>query len=136
MIDIKILRENPQHFIDGATAKNIDVAIPLLLEIDEQKRSLTRQREEHRAEQKRISKEIGPQIGKLKGQLKSASEEDTKALETKLAELEAKPSSLKAEIQSLDERIATLEPQWNDLLLHIPQHSVYFFKRIIDPKVL
>ncbi|MDE1037686.1 MAG: serine--tRNA ligase [Phycisphaerales bacterium] len=121
MIDIKILRENPQHFIDGATAKNIDVAIPLLLEIDEQKRSLTRQREEHRAEQKRISKEIGPQIGKLKGQLKSASEEDTKALEAKLAELEAKPSSLKAEIQSLDERIATLEPQWNDILLHIPQ---------------
>ena len=63
MIDIKLLRENPQRYIDSAEAKNIDVDITLLLELDEQKRSLTRQREEHRAEQKKISKEIGPQIG-------------------------------------------------------------------------
>ena len=65
MIDIKLLRETPQRFIDGAASKNIAVDITMLLDIDEQKRTMTRQREGLRAEQKRISKEIGPQIGKL-----------------------------------------------------------------------
>ena len=121
MIDIKLLRENPQRFIDGAVAKDIDVDIKLLLELDEQKRLITRQREELRAEQKKISKEIGPQIGKLKGELKSADEEERAKIETQLAELEAKPTALKSEIQTLDDSIAEIEPQWNDLLLHVPQ---------------
>lgn len=121
MIDIKLLRENPQRYRDGAASKNIDVDITLLLDLDEQKRSLTRQREEHRAEQKKISKEIGPQIGKLKGQLKSSDEEERANIETKLAELEAKPTALKTTIQSLDDSIAEIEPRWNDLLLHVPQ---------------
>ena len=121
MIDIKLLRENPQRYIDSAEAKNIDVDITLLLELDEQKRSLTRQREEHRAEQKKISKEIGPQIGTLKGQLKSADEEERAEIETTLAELESKPTELKSTIQALDNSIAEIDPRWNELLLHIPQ---------------
>jgi seryl-tRNA synthetase len=121
MIDIKLLRENPQRFIDGAAAKNINVDITTLLDLDEQKRLLTRQREEHRAEQKRISKEIGPLIGKLKGQLKSANAEEREEISEKLTDLESKPSSLKTEIQRLDNTLAEIEPQWNDLLLHIPQ---------------
>ena len=55
MIDIKQLRENPQRFIDGAAEKNISVDITTLLDLDEQKRLFTQQREEHRAEQKKIS---------------------------------------------------------------------------------
>jgi len=121
MIDIKLLRKHPQRFIDGAASKNIDVNITKLLELDEQKRLLTRQREEHRAEQKRISKDIGPQIGKLKGQLKSVDEEARADIETQLKELESKPISLKSEIQRLDETLATIEPEWIDLLLHVPQ---------------
>ncbi len=121
MIDIKLLRENPQRYRDGAASKNIDVDITLLLDLDEQKRTLTRQREEHRAEQKKISKEIGPQIGKLKGQLKSSDEEERANIETKLAKLEAKPTALKTTIQSLDDSIAEIEPRWNGLLLRVPQ---------------
>jgi seryl-tRNA synthetase len=121
MIDIKQLRENPQRFIDGANEKNITVDITTLLDLDEQRRLLTRQREEHRAEQKKISKEIGSQIGKLKGQLKSADEEQRAEIESQLAELEAKPLELKNEIQRLDDSISQIEPKWKSLLLHIPQ---------------
>ncbi len=121
MIDIKQLRENPQRFIDGATEKNISVDITTLLDLDEQKRLFTQQREEHRAEQKKISKEIGPQIGKLKGQLKSASEEQRPEIEAQLAKLESKPTALKNEIQRLDNSISKIEPEWNALLLQIPQ---------------
>jgi seryl-tRNA synthetase len=121
MIDIKQLRENPQRFIDGAAEKNISVDITTLLDLDEQRRLFTRQREEHRAEQKKISKEIGPQIGKLKGLLKSAGEEERAEFETTLAELEAKPVALKNEIQRLDDSVAQIESKWKALLLQIPQ---------------
>ncbi len=121
MIDIKQLRENPKRFIDGAAEKNISVDITALLDLDEQRRLFTRQREEHRAEQKKISKEIGPQIGKLKGQLKGADEVQRAKLETQLAELESKPSALKNEIQRLDNSISEIDPKWNALLLQIPQ---------------
>ncbi len=121
MIDIKQLRENPQRFIDGAAEKNISVDITALLDLDEQRRLFTRQREEHRAEQKKISKEIGPKIGKLQGQLKSANEEQRAEIESQLAELESKPSALKNEIQRLDNSIAEIEPLWRTLLLQIPQ---------------
>ena len=121
MIDLKLLRENPQRFIDGAKAKNITVDISTLLDLDEQRRLLQRQKEDHRAEQNRISKEIGPQIGKLKGQLKSASDNEKIEIESQLSELEAKPATLKAEIQRLDESIAAIEPDWSALLLQVPQ---------------
>ena len=121
MIDIKQLRENPQRFIDGASEKNISVDIATLLDLDEQRRLITKQREEHRAEQKKISKKIGPQIGKLKGQLQSSGEEERAEIETALAELEAKPLALKNEIQRLDDSISQIDPKWKSLLLQIPQ---------------
>ncbi len=121
MIDIKLLRENSKKYIDGAAAKGIPVDIQKLLELDEQRRSLTREREEIRADQKRISKEIGPQIGKLKSELKAADEESRAEIETQLAQLEEKPSSLKSDIKKLDDSIAAIDPEWNTLLLQVPQ---------------
>jgi len=121
MIDIKSLRKNPQRYIDGAKEKNISVDITTLLDLDEQKRLFTRQREEHRAEQKCLSKHIGPEIGKLKGQLKSANDEQKKVIETQLSKLEEKPLALKNEIQRLDDSISTINPKWKDLLLQVPQ---------------
>ena len=100
MIDLKLLRENPQRFIHGAKAKNISVDISMLLNLDEQRRLLQRQKEDLRAQQNRISKEIGPQIGNLKGQLKSASSDEKSQLEAQLLELESKPSALKIETVS------------------------------------
>ena len=121
MIDIKLLREDPKRYMDGAVAKQITVDISRLLEIDEQRRRLTREREDVRAEQKRLSKEVGPQIGKLKGELNAASEEGRAGIETQLAQLEDKPSTLKAEIKRLDDVIAKIEPEWKSLLLQVPQ---------------
>jgi len=121
MIDIKSLRENPARFIDGAKAKNINVDITDLLQLDEKKRILTKQREDLRAKQKKLSKEIGPQIGQLKGKLQSAKNEDKFIIEQELVKLESMPSSLKTEIQEIDLRLTNIEPTWKDLLLHVPQ---------------
>ena len=121
MIDIKALRENPQRFIDGAQAKNIAVDIPALIAIDEERRSLNKNREDLRAEQKRISKEIGPQIGQLKGKLKNASADEQESISQELQTLEAKPASLKKEIQAIDDAMGSIDEDWQTLLLQIPQ---------------
>lgn len=121
MIDIKQLRDNPQLFIDGAIAKNISVDIAALLDLDEQRRQLTREREDLRAEQKRLSTETGPQIGKIKNQLKNSDGKEKAELESQLSELEAKPIALKSEIKRLDDSVSAIEPQWKSLLLQVPQ---------------
>jgi seryl-tRNA synthetase len=72
MIDLKQLRENPEHFREGAVAKNASVDIEHVLELDSRTRRLRTEQEEARAEQKRLGKKSGPQIGRLKGTLKSA----------------------------------------------------------------
>ena len=121
MIDIKALRKNPSRFIDGAKAKNIDIDITHLLELDERRRALIKDREDLRSEQKKTSKDVGQEIGSLKKQLQSAGNNDTTDLKEKLALLEARPSKLKGEIQKLDDIIHQIEPEWHSLLLQIPQ---------------
>ncbi|MCH2132271.1 MAG: serine--tRNA ligase [Phycisphaerales bacterium] len=121
MIDLKQLRENPDPFIQGAAAKGVQVDIPRLLELDQQRRDLVQQQESLRAEQKKLGKETGPQIGKLKGQLKGADESSVATLEAQITELEARPAAIKQQIQGLDETLAAIEPEWKAIQLQVPQ---------------
>lgn len=121
MIDLKQLRENPDRFIQGAADKNVDVDIPRLLELDQQRRELLQRQETLRAEQKRIGKESGPMIGKLKSQLKDATQEESSLLESEIAKLESRPAELKLQIQQLDDQISEIDPEWNAIQLKIPQ---------------
>ena len=121
MIDLKLLRQDPDVFRRGALAKGIDVDVDRLVNLDEQRRALTAERETKRAEQKRLSKEIGPQIGTLQGQLKSAQGPQRDAIQKEIQALQEKPAELKTEIQSVDRTLAEIEPQWKELWLAVPQ---------------
>lgn len=121
MIDLKELRENPDRFRAGATAKNADVNIDRLLLLDKEKRHLQARHEAARAEQNKLGKEIGPQIGKLKGALKAAAEGDQESIKAEIVALEKKPLALKQETQMLDSEIAALEPELRALWLCVPQ---------------
>lgn len=121
MIDLKELRENPQRFIDGSQKKNVAVDIPLLLKLDEQKRSLQSEQETLRAAQNKLSKETGPKIGQLMGKLKGASEEDKPAIQSEIDEIKAAPAKMKDQIAALDSQISEIEPQLNVIHLSIPQ---------------
>ncbi len=120
MIDLKQLRESPSKFINGAAAKNIQVDIPRLLALDEQKRAFLTEMEKLRAEQKKIEKDIGPALGKIMGQLKSAAPEQRAALEKEAEGLKAKPAALKAGIAEFETKLAALEPELQGILLQIP----------------
>ena len=121
MIDLKQLRENPEHFREGAAAKNASVDIDHVLKLDALTRRLRTEQEESRAEQKRLGKESGPQIGRLKGTLKSADDSTRSGIEAEIAELERKPLELKNRIHRLEAEIAEIDPEFQTALLSIPQ---------------
>jgi len=103
MIDIKLIRQNPQLFKDGAKAKKFDVDIDELLAIDAALMDVKKKRQEIATEKNRLGKEI-PRLPPEQKQafLKTLSE--LKILE---AELEAKAKEL--------------QPQFDALMLQVPQ---------------
>jgi seryl-tRNA synthetase len=121
MIDVKHLRENPEHYREGARLKGVAVDIDRILELDEQRRRALAEQERLRAEQKKIEKELGPQMGKLSGALKKASDpQETARLSAELEALRATPARLKEQVSALEAAVAGLEPELGALLLAVP----------------
>jgi seryl-tRNA synthetase len=120
MIDLKHLREHPEHYKLGAARKGSGVDIDRLLALDAQKRQAMTEMENLRAQQRVIEKEAGPQIGKLAGAIKKAEGAEKAKLEAELEALKAKPAALKVQIQQHDEQLAAIEPEIHALLLQVP----------------
>lgn len=103
MIDIKLIRENPKKYHDGAIAKNMGVDIDKLLDIDakllEGKKKVQVIVTEKNA--------IGKSIPKLSGDEKS--------------EALAKLAELKQQEASINEEVNALQPQYDELMQKVPQ---------------
>ncbi len=121
MIDLKDLRANPNRYREGAVAKQIDVDIDALLDLDASLRQFTYEMEGARASQNSFGKENGPKLGKLKGQLKRATEDERVAIEAQIRELEEAAQLIKGTFQSAQQHVAKLTPKLNALLLKVPQ---------------
>lgn len=120
MIDLKDLRERPDHYRDGARKKGVDVDIDRILDLDEQRRAALTRQESLRAEQKKAEKEAGPQIGQLMKRIKSAEGDDKAAAQAELDQLRSKPTELKQQIQAFEKQVAELTPALDALLMQIP----------------
>lgn len=103
MIDIKLVRENPQLFKDGAKAKRFDVNIDTLLELDGKILAAKQMLQDIVTEKNRIGKEIP----KLQAQEKQAV----------LAEL----GKLKEKEAALNEELKRIQPEFDSLMLEVPQ---------------
>lgn len=103
MIDIKLIRQNPQLFKDGAKAKKFDVDIDELLAIDAVLMDVKKKRQEIATEKNRLGKEIP----RLPPEQKQAFLKTLSELKTLEAELEAKAKEL--------------QPQFDALMLQVPQ---------------
>jgi seryl-tRNA synthetase len=117
MIDLKDLRDNPDHYKAAAERKRIDVDIDRLLELDSQKRSLESRRQQLVAEKN----QIGKQIGQLAGQLKKAPADQQPALQQQMKQLQQRPTELKSAEQELDRQIAQIDPHLQEILYRVPQ---------------
>jgi len=121
MIDLKLLREDPDRFRHGAAAKGVTVDVDRLVELDERRRAILTELESNRAEQNRIGKEIGPQIGQLKGKLKKAPPEEQAAIEAELRDLESRPMTLKSKIRDFEHELSEIDVPFRELWLRVPQ---------------
>jgi seryl-tRNA synthetase len=91
MIDIKLLRENPEKIKNGVKNKGADIDIDKILELDKKRRGLISEIENLRAEQKKFNKD---QIEKAK--------------------------ELKNKIKELEPKLEITEKEFNELFIKIP----------------
>ena len=103
MIDIRLLRADPEQFIAAAKAKRMNVDIPALLEVDAK---LTKTRQEIQV-LRTAQNAAGATIAALKGEAKQ--------------EAIAKMAQIKARMKELSEWVDDLEPKFNDLMLLVAQ---------------
>lgn len=103
MIDIKLIRENPAAFIKAAEDKRFNVDINRLVELD----SLLRERKNSLQELVTEKNSIGKQIPRL------SPDERKEAL--------ARLAALKNDEASISEEIKAMEPEFDSLMLFVPQ---------------
>jgi seryl-tRNA synthetase len=103
MIDIKLLRESHELYIQAAKNKRFDVDIPRLLEIDRRLRESRTALQEITTEKNKI----GKAVPKLSGADKDA------AL--------AKLTQLKQQEEQSETEVKALQPQFDALILEVPQ---------------
>lgn len=104
MLDIKILRENPEIIKDALKKRNNDLDITPAIELDKQRRAILTDVEQKKAKQNEISKQI-PQMKKAG--------EDTSAIFAEMKELSN-------EIKADDEKVREIDEQLRDFMLRIP----------------
>ncbi len=117
MIDLKDLRRDPDRYRAAAQHKRIEVDIDLLLQLDEQHRSLLTECQQITSEKN----QIGKQIGELAGRLKKAAPGDKASLQQQMTALQQRPAQLKQTEQSLTNQSQDLQHQLEELLLKVPQ---------------
>jgi len=103
MIDIKLIRSDPDKYIRAARDKNMSADIEALLEADGQLLGLNQQLQDARTEQNAA----GKQIAELTGQDKVDAIMSVKSLKTTIAELE--------------EKIEQIVPKFDELMLLVAQ---------------
>jgi len=103
MIDIKLIRENPDRYIRAARDKNVQVDIPALLEVDRQLLQARQELQEARTQQNAAGKDIA----RLEGQAK--------------ADAIAAMKDLKIRVKELGEQVERFEPEFTALMLRVAQ---------------
>lgn len=103
MIDIKLIREDPQKFIDGAIAKNITCNIEGLLKIDTKLKDCKQRLQDIVTEKNSIGKTI-----------RNLAEDQKKAALAKLAEF-------KDEESGIADKLKDLQPEYDRLMQQVPQ---------------
>lgn len=106
MLDIKVLRENPQKVKDAMRSRNkdMDASVDEVLEIDEQRRKIMTSSDALRKQQNDASKKI-PQLKKEGGDVSA---------------IFAEMGKLKETIKKNDEQIAELEEKQKNIMYEFP----------------
>ena len=105
MIDIKLLREDPESLKQAIARKKFAVEWDAIFALDDERRQAITQAEAKRAEQKAASKEVG-----------QTKDKSTPEFKEKLAAMKA----LSEEVKALEAQAAELDEKWKALILSVP----------------
>ena len=104
MLDIKLIRENPEKINELLKRRNPDLSVDEVIEIDVERRKIQARADELRAKRKAESQKIGEL--KKKGENTDAIQEDVRKIGD--------------DIKQLEDEQSVLDARQRDLLLHIP----------------
>ena len=104
MLDIKLIRENPEKINELLKRRNPDLSIDEVIAIDEERRKIQTKADELRAKRKSESQKIG--LMKKNGENTDKNQEEVRVLGDEIKEFEEKQTELDA--------------KQKDILLHIP----------------
>lgn len=104
MLDIKLIRENPEQVRQGIENKNEKNRVDEILELDKQRRDLILKADELKATRNQVSAKIP--------QMKKAGED--------VAPIFAEMKQVADKISELDGQLKTIEDQLNDILMYVP----------------
>ena len=104
MLDIKLIRENPEKINELLKRRNPELSIEEVIKIDEERRKIQAQADELRAKRKKESQSIG--------ELKKIGE-NTDAVQ-------AEVKKIGDDIKVLEDKQSELDEKQRDFLLHIP----------------
>jgi len=104
MLDIKLIRENPEFYQTETAKKNSQVSISSVLDLDGKRRKLLAEVENLKSQRNTVSKQIGDL--KKKGEDASSMMEEMRKVGERISEL--------------DSEVRTIEEQQTELLMHIP----------------
>jgi seryl-tRNA synthetase len=90
MLDIKIIRENPEKIKQACQNKQVEVDIDGLLKIDQEKRSLIKENEELKSEHNKLSQKIALVKGEEKQELINQAKNLVKKIQSSSQDLEEK----------------------------------------------
>ena len=108
MLDLKLIRENPDHVREKLNTRSGSYDIQPLLELDEQRRSL---------EQERLQLQTrGKEVSKLVGQKMQSGNEDAAAIQ----ELKDEGNQIKVKLSDLEPKEKKLKQDIKNLLLELP----------------
>ncbi|WP_168582576.1 serine--tRNA ligase [Gephyromycinifex aptenodytis] len=121
MIDIKLLREDPQSARASQHARGEDEGIvDAILSADERRRSTLAEFERLRAEQKTTSKAVGAVMGRLNKAKKSGAEQEIAALEQEAAEARRLAGELADRVKELEAAAGQAQNELDTLLRRLP----------------
>src|SRR6056297_1357294 len=97
MVDINLIRKNPQKFKKASQAKGVDVDIDKLLEVDKKRRKLIQEKQKLKAKQNKLSEKIP----NLSDQKKKKTIKKAKELSEKVDQRKDKLKKLNLEFEKL-----------------------------------
>ncbi len=109
MLDIKFVRENPEKVAAGAAKKGVAIDVAQLVRLDEQRRAAIKALDDLRADHNAVSKKIT----ELAGDEKERAIAESRAVKSKLDELEAAAAAAEKAFQALMRKIPN--PPFDDV---------------------